>query len=211
MLSFAPFFYRNVFAEKGGPIQRTENAGTLEMPGHVETQLNACLKPELAAGKMSHAVYGSADGTGSSENPAVARHKAISEALERWAFLATQRSAEKGKYGFEHDRSSNGMAAFPGLKFQARSAAYYEALERWALIGWWAGHLDAPRHELPGYENMGAVRIDHGRPEEVVILYRKTESGFVSYGHAAGRTLPSAAAKSAVVVAAREFVHGRHR
>ncbi len=211
MLSFAPFFYRNVFAEKGGPIQRTENAGTLEIAGHVETQVNAFLKPELAAGKMSHAVYGSADGTGSSENPAVAQHKAISEALERWAFLATQRSGEKGKYGFEHDRSSNGMAAFPGLKFQARSAAYYEALERWALIGWWAGHLDATRHRLPGYENMGAVRIDHGRPEEVVILYRKTESGFVSYGHAAGRTLPSAAAKAAVELARSEFVLARHR
>jgi hypothetical protein len=211
MLSFAPFLYRNVFAESGGPIQRTENACTLDIAGRLEIQVNAFLKPELTIGKMRHAVYGNADGTGSSENPAVARHKAISEALERWAFFATHGSGEKGKYGFEHDRSSNGMAAFPGPKFQARSAAYYEALERWALIGWWAGHFDATKHKLPGYENMGAVRIDHGRPGEVIILYRKTESGFVSYGYAAGKTLPLAAAKAAGEMARSEFVLARHR
>src|SRR5579859_7492692 len=121
MLSFAPYLYRNVFAEKGGPIQRVENAGTLEVAGRVETQVNAFLRPELAAGKMHHAVYGNADGTGSSGNPAVARHKAISEALERWAFFATHNSGRRSRFGFEHDPSSNGMAAFPGLAFQARN------------------------------------------------------------------------------------------
>jgi hypothetical protein len=211
MLSFAPFRYRNVFAENGGPIQRTENAGTLVIAGRNETQVNAFLKPELAIGKMSHSVYGNADGTGSSEFPAVAEHKAISEALERWAFLTVHRSGDARKYGFTHDRSSNGMAAFPGLRFQARSAAYFEALERWALIGWWAGHFDASARTLPGFENLGAVQIHHGRPEEVVILYRKMESGLVSYGHAAGKTLRAAAGKAAVELARTEFVLARHR
>jgi hypothetical protein len=211
MLSFAPFLYRNVSADDGGPIQRTEDAGTLDIGGRPETQVNAFLRPELAVGKMGHAVYGNADGTGSAVSPAVARHKAISEALERWAFLAVHRSGDAEKFGFNHDRSSNGMAAFPGLKFQARKAAKYEALERWALIGWWAGHFNATTRIVPGYENFGAVRILHGQPEEVVILYRKSDSGLVSYGHAAGRTLGSAAGKAAVELARSEFVLARHR
>jgi hypothetical protein len=211
VLSFAPFKYRNVLAGKGGPIQRVENAGTLDIAGRPETQVNAFLRPELSAGKMGHAVYGNADGTGSSTSAAVAQHKAISEALERWAFLAVHNSGDAEKYGFTHDRSSNGMAAFPGLKFQAREAARVEAVERWAIISWWSGHLEASIAALPGYENFGSVRIRHGQPEEVVILFRKTASGIYSYGHAAGSTLASAAGKAAVELARSEFVLARHR
>jgi hypothetical protein len=211
VLSFAPFKYRNVFAGKGGPIQRVENAGTLDIAGRPETQVNAFLRPELSAGKMGHAVYGNADGTGSATSAAVAQHKAISEALERWAFLTVHNSGDAEKYGFTHDRSSNGMAAYPGMKYQARAAALGEALERWALISWWSGHLEATTHTLPGYEDFTAVRIQHGRPGEVVILFRKTASGMYSYGHAAGKDLDSAAGKAAVELARSEFVIGRHR
>jgi hypothetical protein len=179
--------------------------------GRAETQVNAFLKPELSAGKMAHAVYGNADGTGSSEDPSVAQHKAISEALERWAFLTVHSSGDAGRYGFDHDRSSNGMAAYPGFKFQARAAARFEAIERWALIGWWSGGFGASVHTLPGFENMGAVRIHHGQPAEVVVLYRKSDTGFISYGHAAGATLASAAGKAAVELARTEFVIARHR
>jgi hypothetical protein len=211
MLSFAPFLYRNVFADRGGPIQRTENAGTLDVAGRVETQMNAFLKAELVSGKMRHSVYGNADGTGSSENPAIAQHKAISEALERWAFFTVHNSSSQNRYGFGHDRSSNGMAAFPGLRFQARRAAYHEALERWAVIGWWAGHFDAVGLGLPGSDKIGGIRIRHGRPGEVVVLYRRTESGYVSYGYGAGKTLPTAASKAAVEMARSEYVLARHR
>jgi len=187
--------------------------GELQILGRTETQVNAFLRPELSAGKMAHAVYGNADGTGSSKNPAVARHKAISEALERWAFLAIHRAGpeEKAKYGFDHDRSSNGMAAYPGLKFQARRAARFEALERWALIGWWAGHLPAELGAAPGYPRVGMVRIRHRQPGEVVVLYHKAASGVVSYGHAAGATLGSAADRAMGELARAEFVLARHR
>jgi hypothetical protein len=215
MFSFAPFLYRDVFADvgKGGPIQRTEDAGVLQIAGHkeLETQVNAFLKPELAVGKMNHAVYGNADGTGSSASPAVAQHKAISEALERWAFLTVHQSGDAERYGFTHDRSSNGMAAYPGLKFQARKAAYFEALERWALIGWWSGCFNASALSIPGFEGVEAVRIQHGRPEEVIILFRKAETGSVSYGHAAGRTVMDAAMRAAVELSRTEFVLARHR
>jgi hypothetical protein len=211
MLSFAPYLYRNVFAEKGGPILRVERGSTLIIAGEPEIQVNAFLRPELAVGKSSHAVYGNADGTGSARSQSVAAHKAISEALERWAFLAVHNSGDAEKYGFTHDRSSNGMAAFPGFKFQACTAARFEAIERWALVGWWAGHFNASSHTLNGFEEMGAVRIHHSQPEEVVILYRETESGIVSYGHAAGSTLALAASKAAVELARSEVVLATHR
>lgn len=211
MLSFAPFKYRNVWAAKGGPIQRVENAGTLDIAGRPEVQVNAFLRPELSAGKMGHSVYGDADGTGSAASAAVAQHKAISEALERWAFLAVHNSGDAGKYGFTHDRSSNGMAAYPGLKYQAREAARSEAVERWAIISWWSGHLEASTEALPGYADFGAVRILHGQPREVVILYRKTPTGIYAYGHAAAASLEEAAGKAAVELARTEFVLARYR
>lgn len=210
MLSLAPFLYRNVFAEDGGPIERVQSGESpiFQRPSY---QANAFLRPELAEGKPTHAMYGSADGTGSAENPAVAQHMAISEALERWAFLATHRSGDQKKYGFDHDRSSNGMAAFPGFKSQARKRARHEALERWALIGWWDGRLKASVTQAP-YPNVGMVRIDHGQDSgEVIILYHKSATGFVSYGHAGGSTVATAAGRAAVELARAEFVLARHR
>ncbi len=211
MLSFAPFKYRNVWAAKGGPIQRVENVGTLDIAGRPEVQVNAFLRPELSAGKMGHSVYGDADGSGSATSAAVAQHKAISEALERWAFLSVHNSGDAEKYGFTHDRSSNGMAAYPGLKRQAREAARSEAVERWALISWWAGHLEVSTAPLPGYADFGVVRILHGQPREVVILYRQTPTGIYAYGHAAAPNLEEAAAKAAVELARSEFVLARYR
>ena len=54
------------------------------------------------------------------------------------------------------------MAASPGFKWQARGRAYFEALERWALIGWWDGRLKASVTQAP-YPNVGLVRIEHGQ------------------------------------------------
>jgi hypothetical protein len=209
MFSLAPLRYRTAFAESGGPIQRTEFAGTLEIEGRPETQVNAFLRPELAAGKMAQSVYGSADGTGSSETPIVAEHKAISEAIERWAFLSVHSSGEGEKYGFTHDCSSNGMAAFPGFAFQAKSVAYAEALERWALVGWWAGFLGGSRCTFGG--GIEGIRIHHGQAGEVLVLCRSSKSGSYSYGHASGKNLRDAAAKAEVELARTEFVLSRHR
>ncbi len=210
MLSLAAMRYRDVFAEDGGPIERVMTSDC-SILGQRQKQANAYLRPELSVGKQTHAVYGQADGTGSAVSPAVACHMAISEALERWAFLATHGSREGGRYGFKVDRSSNGMAAFPGLfSSQAAKRARMEALERYALISWWDGRFSAERAASP-FPGVELVRIHHNAGEgEVVILVQRTRAG-VSYGHAAGRTLASAAVKAAVELARADFVITAHR
>jgi hypothetical protein len=212
MLSLAPFLYRNVFTQDGGPIERIQS-GTIPVFNEPRVQANAYLKPGLIEGKAPQSVYGNADGTGASKNAVVAQHMAISEALERWALYAVNRSDDRSKYGFNHDRSSNGMAAFPGFKWQARRRARLEALERWAMIGWWDGRLKATVSQAPApYPNVGIVRIEHGQGDgEVVVLFHKSPAGYVAYGHAAGSTVMSATSKAVVELARSEFVLTRHR
>jgi len=209
-LSLAALRYRSVFADDGGPIVRvtTSNCSIL---GESQQQANAYLRPELSAGKAPHAIYGPADGTGSSASSAIACHMAISEALERWAFLASYRSANAARYGFDVDRSSNGMAAFPGLfRSQAARRARLEALERYAVISWWDGRFDAEVRPAP-FPGVDLVRIHHNAGEgEVIILVQKTRAGY-SFGHAAGSTVTSAALRAAVELARSDFVITAHR
>ncbi|GAB1489005.1 hypothetical protein MASR2M8_14560 [Opitutaceae bacterium] len=210
MLSLASIRYRDVFADDGGPIERVLT-GDCAILGQKQKQANAFLRPELSVGKPPHAVYGQADGTGSAASPSIACHMAISEALERWAFLATHRSKEGARYGFDVDRSSNGMAAFPGLfRRQAARRARMEALERYALISWWDGRFAAERVASP-FPGVDVIRIHHNAGcGEVVILAQKSRAG-VAYGHAAGSTLTSATFKAAVELARADFVISAHR
>jgi hypothetical protein len=181
MLSFAPFLYRNVFAEMGGPIQRTENAGTLDVAGHLETQVNAFLKPELALGKMHHAVYGNADGTGSSRRPG--RRQAQGDIRGAGAvgiFLPPINSGQKARYGFEHDRSSNGIAAFPGPEMPGQERRLLRGagtLGPHRMVGGaFRCHASAPCQDTKRWARFGSTTAV---PEEVVVLYRKTESGIL--------------------------------
>jgi hypothetical protein len=208
MLSFAPYLYKDVFSARGGPIDKVD-AGKVQMTHHPEYLANAYLRSDLAS-KSKHTIYGNTDGSGSSDNPAVAQHMAISEALERWAFRQTLNSEKARKFFFHIDPSSNGMAAFPGFKWQARRRARFEALERWAIIGWWDGSLKGRVSEAP-YPGVGMVRIEHEQDGEVVILFHKSEGGHVAYGHAGGSTLVSAAARAAIELARSEFVLTQYR
>lgn len=202
--------YRDVFAEDGGPIERVLT-GDFSILGRPHVQANAFLRAPLAAGKPSHAIYGQADGTGSAATASVACHMAISEALERWAFLATHDRPEGARYGFDIDRSSNGMAAFPGIfRRSAATRARNEALERYALISWWDGRFDAEQLPSP-FPGINLVRIQHNAgPGEVVILVQETRAGF-AYGHAAARTVTGAALKAAVELARSAYVISAHR
>lgn len=209
-LSLAALRYRNVFIEDGGPIERIVTSRCTVL-GEKQEQANAYLHPELSVGKPSHAIYGQADGTGSSVSSSIACHMAISEALERWAFLATHRSSQAAKYGFDVDRSSNGMAAFPGFfRSEAARRARLEALERYAVIGWWDGRLDAEVRPAP-FPGVELVRIHHNAgPGEVVILVHQTRAG-VCFGHAAGSSVTSAAVRAAVELARADFVITAYR
>ncbi len=210
MLSLAALRYRDVFAADGGPIDRVLT-GDFNILGQPHKQANAFLKPELATGKSTHTIYGAADGTGSALSSSIACHMAISEALERWAFLATYNGPQRKKYGFDADCSSNGMAAYPGMfRYQAARRARHEALERYALIAWWDGRLPAEKMGSP-FPGVDLVRIHHNAGEgEVVILVQRSRAG-VAYGHAAGRTVRSAAYRASIELARTAFVIASHR
>ena len=103
------------------------------------------LVPGLKSSISSFSLYSNVDGMGSDQNKSVAYFKAISEAMERWAFYSLTSSQHRNDFGFDIDSTSSGFAAFPG--FTKRPAAYYarlEALERWALVSWWFGLLPVP-------------------------------------------------------------------
>jgi hypothetical protein len=211
MLSLAAINYRDIFTSAGGPIERV-SSGFIDVLGKPSHQANAYLAPGLIRGKPTLSVYGNADGTGANGSPQVARHMAISEALERWAFYDKSQGEDRAKYGFDIDNSTNGMAAFPGLfKAQARKRAYHEALERWALISWWSGHM---RASVVGDSLFGvtALRLEHSAKfGEVAIVFRRSAAGHVSYGYSAGSTFHSAAARAAVELARNEFVVGFYK
>ena len=211
MFSLAAINYRDIFTSAGGPIERILS-GSIDVLGKRAHQANAYLAPGLIRGKPAHSVYGNADGTGASGSAQVARHMAISEALERWAFYDLSQGPTAAKYGFDADHSTNGMAAFPGfLKAQARQRARYEALERWALVSWWSGHM---RASIVGDALFGvtALRLEHSAEfGEVAILFRRSAAGHVSYGYSAGSSFRTAAARAAVELARNEFVVGYYK
>src|SRR5690348_378246 len=133
MISLAGLRYRNVLSEFGGPVERIE-AGHFNVRGRRTILANATLNPGLIR-KERLCLFSEAHGTGVAPIASVARHKAVSEALERWAFHSMVRSEWAEQLGFKLDPSTTGMSAFPGLlRRQARRSAVLEAIERFSLV-----------------------------------------------------------------------------
>lgn len=211
MLNLAALKYRRALAELGGPIARIVST-PVSIFGRNIYQAEAFLTPVLSSRKPEFGNAAEPDGTGSDESPQIARHMAVSEAIERWAFHSEYTGPNASRYGFDGDCSANGMAAFPGFfKAQARTRAHLEALELLALVAWWNGHIDASpaSSTLPGIE---ALRLHHPADfGEVVIVYRKSKSGHVSYGYAAGHTIAGATTRAVVELARNEFFVTAHK
>jgi len=208
MLSLAPWRYRHIFTEQGGPITHIEFS---EFPvlGHRCFQANAYLAPHLTGtSRQRFELYSNADGTGTHPSAMVARYMAISEALERWAFHVKVNDFDRDLYGFDRDASSNGMAAFPGFfDGQCRAKAYWEALERFCAIAWWEGRL-AAKLRPTSWANVTAVQIDHPLDRGVmVILFKQCMPGdFLSYGQAAGRDFGAACQRASIELCRNEYL-----
>ncbi len=197
MLSLAAFRYRNVLASAGGPIERLEIADATVL-GERRFLANAYLTANLAGNREGNGLYSRANGSGTAASPMVARFMAVSEAMERWAHWQLYNSPERHKYGFDVDPSSNGLAAYPGLwRRQAREGALMEAAERFNLLNWWEGRLTALESETR-WPGVRAATICSQAPGITVILFKRTEAGFVAYGHAAAMDFDSACRKAAV-------------
>ncbi len=196
MLNLAAFRYRNILAEAGGPIERVEMGETVVLGERLHLA-NAYLIPALAGNRDLSAVYSRANGSGTASSPMIARFKAISEAMERWAHWEIQSKAVGGEFGFAIDPSSNGFSAFPGVwRRQARQGALEEAVERFNLLNWWEGRLPA-QESATRWPDIRAVVVKSRAPGLLVILFKRTLEGFFAYGHAGAMDFESACQKAA--------------
>lgn len=204
MISLAPLRYRNVLSSRGGPIAKVET-GTFSMRGRPMVMANATLVPGLTR-RRSPVLYGAVDGTGTDVDATVARHKAVSEAMERWAFHALVRSPEAAAFGFDTDPSSNGMAAFPGLRRRsARRSAVLEAVERFCLMSWWEGRAQA-RIFQTDWPGVSAAALDGPFGGVTVITYARTLWGGYVYGHAAEESFGAACERAVAELARHEWI-----
>ncbi|MDB6092494.1 MAG: hypothetical protein JWM32_56 [Verrucomicrobia bacterium] len=204
MLSLAALRYRNVLAVHGGPVDRIES-GVFPVCGRRMIQANARLSAGLTP-RRSLSIYSDADGSGTHPRASVARHMAVSEALERWAFHSVVRSPRAAEFGFDVDPSSNGMSAFPGIRrTNARRKAMLEAVERYSLISWWEGCAEGRLFETD-WPGVSAVAIDGPFGGVTVITFARTEYGGYAYGHAAEESFGAACERAVVELARHEWV-----
>lgn len=194
-LNLAAWKYRElVNGEKNSPIKKLSRNCFLSSCGKTEYEVYAFLKDELTAEKMNHDVYGSVDGTGTDTSLVVATHKAISESLERWAFYECINGNMLIKYGFDREKSSSGMAAYPGLfKKSTRERAFLEAVERWALRNWWEGFLP---HQIIDHESHSVMHILTPWSDVKVVVLFGWSGEFYYYGFSAGRSVTVAYSKA---------------
>lgn len=204
MLSLAALRYRNILAESGGPIAQVET-GRFPVRGKQMILANARLNPELTR-KRAFSLYSDADGSGTHPVLAIARHMAVSEALERWAFHSTVGSERAADFAFDIDPSTNGMAAFPGLlSRQARRKSVLEAVERFSLIAWWDGAVQG-REFQTDWPGVSAIAIDGPFGGVTVVTWVRTEWGGYAYGHAAEENFSAACERAVIELARHEWI-----
>ena len=156
-----------------------------------------------------YSLYGSCHGSGSSKYKNIAYYKAISEALERWAFLDTCSSSNSKLYGFDIDSSTSGMSALPAFSNKHVSLiSFYEAVERWALREWWGELL---KGKYFNYKTNHAIKsleiITPFKNTSAVILWKKvTTNNLYTYGFACNKNLLLASKKAEIELKRNEEV-----
>lgn len=204
MISLAGLRYRNVLAEFGGPVASIQS-GSFSVRGRPSVLSNATLTPGLTH-KGPLALFGNVDGTGVDPVASIARHKAVSEALERWAFFALVRSERAAEFGFDVDPSTTGMSAFPGLlRRQARRSAVLEAIERYSLTAWWEGRAEG-RPIATDWPGVNAIAIEGPFGGVTVVAYACTAWGGYVYGHAAEESFGAACERAVTELARHEWI-----
>lgn len=160
MSTLAPWFYRNLLESNQileSPVFFKAEILTGEVLFEATCSLKNNIRPEWAS--VSE-VYSNKDGSGTSKLKNVAVYKAISEALERWAFYGAADSHEK-EYCFDVNPTTTGMAAMPGLTAKgARVNAIMEANERWAINAFWRGTLPIKEISVP-IDNLRHFVVTH--------------------------------------------------
>ena len=187
MLTLAPIRYARVLSRYSGPIEQIRYRQS-EVDGQYLYEATATLTPELRLSRSTNEIFGQADGTGTHQTGMIARHMAISEAIERWALYYLSQAGFRELHGFEEDATSTGMAAYPGLfDWQSRNRARMEAIERYCLVAWWEGQLGLREYPVAD-PSMRAWEIENPLGKESVIMTtRQCKGGYHIYGFSAAR------------------------
>lgn len=188
MISLAPIRYAEVLSRHGGPVARLEHAPARVL-GRKCSQAVAYLRDDLMPSSFRLATCtGQPDGAGCHQSTQIACHMAVSEALERWAVHHSRAHPESANCGMEHDNSSNGFAAYPGLfRRQARKAAFRESIERHCLICWWEGLLGY--HPLTDPQPaLRAIQLENPFSRHVVVVLWTYHHGHHVYAFGAGES-----------------------
>jgi len=173
--------YANV-AAGDGPIRQIDYGNTVYL-GRSWHLSRALLKEGLGHSlSRDLCLFHPADGSGVGATRLEARAKAVSEALERWAFFATQSGPDYTRYGYSYANNSKGMAAFPSFfTHHARRLAVAEAYEHFAVDAWWQGalaHWSVQRDgativfiDVPQFAGFIALAIRHLQLRDYVAAY----------------------------------------
>lgn len=202
MLNLAPIKYSKVFKFDGGPIEKIIWSQTEIFKNVIGYEASAYLCSELRPQSIPlNKIYGNPDGTGSDQFQSAACYKAISEALERWAYYETALGKQSEEFGFDLDPSTNGLAAYPGLsQYSVKKFAYFEALERWAIGKWWSEQLGSS--EIYNSEDISFIEIFNNNKASVVICWFKftncENQELVAYGFAASGNIEKALLKAQI-------------
>jgi len=209
--NIAFFSYSRVHRDHGGPVARIAARPGLCL-GKPVFEAFCSLEEGLVGNKEESGLYGNSHGTGTAGSKAEAVHRAVSEALERWAWHDAL-SEKRSGIGIELNSSTTGFAAFPGaFARSARPAAYFEAAERWCLGAWWEGKLShAPIGKLLPWQGVNGIEL--GAPwagVSVVVLWAET-GGQRAYGFAGAASAERAAQRAAVELSRNIDVLRWHR
>lgn len=146
ILNLSPIRYAMV-AQAGGPVEKIEYrmANYFGNDWHLSRATLHKELRQLVADRIR--IFHAADGSGVGLTRLEARSKAVSKALERWAYTETSAGPDAVLYGYPYAMGTKGMAAFPSFfPGQARRNAVSEAWEFHSVDAWWAGCL---RHRDP--------------------------------------------------------------
>lgn len=148
-------------------------------------QASAYLKDELTHGlRSNYSLYDPVDGNGFSSSPYLAVRKAISEAIERWAFyncVFTNSSV------IQIDKTTSGFAAYPELfSFHVKYQSHIEAVERWALHSWNKNKTSNSEIKSEGLINYCSL-ITSFKNTHTVIVWQNSDYGYC-YGFSSDST-----------------------
>lgn len=196
--------YRSIMVERGGPIAEVV-VNEISLFDRPHYQANARLMTGLVLQPDFHC-YGQSHGTGTHVSPIAARHLAISEAIERWAYHTVSGSRDRLKFGIDVDPTSNGFFASPGATAKlAREGAFLEAVARFCLIAWWEGRI-ASRWIQTDWPGIDAILIPAPQGGFTVILTKVVANGRIAYGHAAAPTITGAVDRAMIELARCQIV-----